>query len=282
MSSKFVSVGLPVYNGEKYIRRTIDSILSQTHENFELIVSDNGSIDETPEILRSYAKLDPRIRLLFRSNEDMQGQADNVDTHGYVSNAYKNFAKVLLAAKGPYFCWQSHDNFWHPDFLSQCLLNIGNGLGAMGGIAMYDSHSGSSYPCSRIPSITYSMDRLEQLRQYINNKDHGTAGVLYGLFKTEQLLQVALPVLRGKFFDWSDAYIVASVIALGGITIFSPENPLLFFGTEGAYVEKPANGISVEDKELLRRINLIKIRLILASPRSLKSALVGVRSRLFI
>jgi hypothetical protein len=104
--------------------------------------------------------------------------------------------------------------------------------------------------------------------------------VIYGLFRTEGLAKVSLPILRDKFFDWSDAYIVASVMALGGVTIFDPETPLLFFGTEGAYVEKPANGISVDDKELLRRIKLVKLRLILKSPDNLKSVLLRVCNRL--
>ena len=280
MSPNLVSVGLPVYNGEKYIGRAIESVLSQTHANIELIASDNGSTDRTPDILRSYAKSDSRIHLLFRTNEEAQGQAVNGDTHGYVSNASKNFAKVLLAARGPYFCWQAHDNFWDADFLSQCLLHIGNGVGAMGGLAMYDSLNGVIQPCTRIPSISFTENRLDQLKRYINNKDYGTAGAFYGLFRTEELAKVALPILRGKFFDWSDAYIVASMIAVGGMTIFNPETPLLFFGTEGAYVEKPANGISVDDQELLRRINLLKLRLILKSRRNLKSVLLRACSRL--
>ncbi len=56
------SIGLPVYNGEKFIKEAIDSILAQTFEDFELIISDNASTDKTGEICRAYAAKDQRIR----------------------------------------------------------------------------------------------------------------------------------------------------------------------------------------------------------------------------
>ena len=56
-----ISVLMPVWNGEEYLRESIDSILGQTFSNFEFIVIDDGSTDSTPEILRSYQ--DPRLRI---------------------------------------------------------------------------------------------------------------------------------------------------------------------------------------------------------------------------
>src|SRR5438128_542667 len=57
-----VSIGLPVYNGERYLRLALDSLLSQTFTDFELIISDNASTDGTTEICRAYAARDARIR----------------------------------------------------------------------------------------------------------------------------------------------------------------------------------------------------------------------------
>ena len=57
-----ITIGLPVYNGQKYIKETINSILLQTYKNFELIISDNLSNDETKEICKSYEKKDNRIK----------------------------------------------------------------------------------------------------------------------------------------------------------------------------------------------------------------------------
>jgi glycosyltransferase involved in cell wall biosynthesis len=66
-----VSVLLPVYNGEKYIREAVDSVLKQTYENFELIIINDGSTDQTLSILREYEKNDARIRLVSRENKGL-------------------------------------------------------------------------------------------------------------------------------------------------------------------------------------------------------------------
>ena len=57
-----VSIGMPVYNGEKYIREALDSLLAQTFTDFELIISDNASTDATEIICREYAAHYPQIR----------------------------------------------------------------------------------------------------------------------------------------------------------------------------------------------------------------------------
>ena len=63
-----ITIGLPVYNGQKYIKETINSILLQTYKNFELIISDNLSNDETKEICKSYEKKDNRIKYVRQKN----------------------------------------------------------------------------------------------------------------------------------------------------------------------------------------------------------------------
>ena len=74
-SNPRVSIGLPVYNGENYVTEAIGSLLAQTFTDFELIISDNGSTDSTPEICRDFAKRDSRVRY-FR-HEVNQGAAWN-------------------------------------------------------------------------------------------------------------------------------------------------------------------------------------------------------------
>lgn len=101
-----VSIGLPVYNGEKYLREALDSILTQTYIDFELIISDNASSDHTPEICLAYANKDPRIRY-FR-NEKNQGAA-------------WNFNRVFELSVGDYFKWAAHDDLLDPEFLSKCV-----------------------------------------------------------------------------------------------------------------------------------------------------------------
>jgi glycosyltransferase involved in cell wall biosynthesis len=57
-----VGIGLPVYNGERFLEAALKSILAQRHENFELIICDNASTDRTADICRDYAARDRRIR----------------------------------------------------------------------------------------------------------------------------------------------------------------------------------------------------------------------------
>jgi glycosyltransferase involved in cell wall biosynthesis len=64
LSKTTVTVGLPVYNGERYLKGALESILRQTYEDFELVISDNASTDLTEGRCRDYSKSDSRIRYL--------------------------------------------------------------------------------------------------------------------------------------------------------------------------------------------------------------------------
>ena len=77
-----LSIGLPVYNGEKFLAESIESLLGQTYEDFELIISDNASTDGTADICRRYAQQDPRIRYI-RQRQNI-GSAPN---HNFVIRA---------------------------------------------------------------------------------------------------------------------------------------------------------------------------------------------------
>lgn len=101
-----VSIGLPVYNGADFVAEAIESLLAQTHSDFELIVSDNASTDATPAICEAYARRDPRLRVL-RSPENL--------------GAARNFNRVFEAARGRYFMWAAHDDFYAPRFVEACL-----------------------------------------------------------------------------------------------------------------------------------------------------------------
>jgi len=101
-----VSIGLPVYNGENFIREAIESILAQTFGDFELIIADNASPDNTEYICRSYAAADPRVHY-YRNKENLGG-------------AY-NHNKVFSLAQGKYFKWAAHDDKIAPQYLQQCV-----------------------------------------------------------------------------------------------------------------------------------------------------------------
>jgi glycosyltransferase involved in cell wall biosynthesis len=101
-----VSVGLPVYNGGKYLAEAIESILIQDFEEFELIISDNNSNDQTSEICDKYKKIDKRIRYVrLKENIGMK----------------LNFFNVLGLARAPYFMFATHDDLHEKAFISKCI-----------------------------------------------------------------------------------------------------------------------------------------------------------------
>ncbi len=95
-----ISVVMPVCNGERFIRTAIDSVLSQSETDFELIVVDDGSIDGTARIVSEYRRKDPRVRLISRSNS---GGAAVPKNDG------------IRAANGRYLCFLDHDDVYAPD-----------------------------------------------------------------------------------------------------------------------------------------------------------------------
>jgi glycosyltransferase involved in cell wall biosynthesis len=104
-----VSIGLPVYNGEKFLAASIDSLLGQTYQDFELIISDNASTDGTADICRQYEKQDPRIRY-FRQEHNI--------------GAAPNYNFVINEARGELFKHASHDDLYGRDLLARCVAAL--------------------------------------------------------------------------------------------------------------------------------------------------------------
>ncbi len=103
-----ISIIIPVYNGEKYLSKCIDSILSQTYQNLEIILVDDGSIDSSPKICDEYSKKDNRIKVIHKKNGGVSsarniGIAEStgdyigfVDSDDYIElNMYENLFKAL-------------------------------------------------------------------------------------------------------------------------------------------------------------------------------------------
>jgi glycosyltransferase involved in cell wall biosynthesis len=97
-----VSIGLPVFNGERYLEETIRSILGQSYRDLELVVCDNASTDATAEICTRHAAADPRLRY--------HRQPRNL-------GAGPNYDDCFHRARGRYFKWAAHDDLLAPDYL---------------------------------------------------------------------------------------------------------------------------------------------------------------------
>jgi glycosyltransferase involved in cell wall biosynthesis len=111
-----VSIGLPVRNGERYLRAAIDDFLAQTFGDWELIVSDNASTDSTEEIARDFAARDDRIR--YQRNEIDIGALPNANW-------------TIALASGQYFALAAYDDRHAPDFLERLVAALDGDAGAI-------------------------------------------------------------------------------------------------------------------------------------------------------
>ncbi len=101
-----LSIGLPVYNGQRFLAYTLENLLNQTFADFELVVADNASTDGTKDIVDAFSAHDKRIRYV-RHNENR--------------GAVFNWNYVVHQARGEYFKWASSNDYYAPDFLEKCI-----------------------------------------------------------------------------------------------------------------------------------------------------------------
>ncbi len=104
-----LTIGMPVYNGEPFIREALDSLLAQTYKDFELIISDNASTDGTEAICREYVQRDPRVK--YRRGDVNRGAA-------------WNFNHVVDVATAPLFKWAAADDLHEPEFVARCVAAL--------------------------------------------------------------------------------------------------------------------------------------------------------------
>lgn len=172
-----VSIGMPVYNGEAFIREALDALLAQTFTDFELIISDNASTDGTEAICREYALRDKRVRYVR--------QAKNC-------GAIANFQFVLKEAVSEYFMWAAADDYWAPTFLTKIVdahkdrhiyINI---------MSRYISSSRrwssiKSYKIKKIEGISSSNPEERIIGFLVSNPAFQPANLIYGVWKTHAL-----------------------------------------------------------------------------------------------
>ena len=202
-----ISIGLPVYNAEKYMRHALDAILSQTFEDFELIICDNASTDSTAVICASYALADNRIR--FYRNDRNLGAAEN-------------FNRVFSFARADYFKWIAYDDICLPEFLEKCVEVLDR-----------DPQVALCYPKTLLidadgKEIMKYEDRLhmmqgdphDRLRHFLTKVN--LANAVFGVIRTSVLRETGL---LGKYFGAD--YILLMEICLRGKFFEVPEHLFL-------------------------------------------------------
>ncbi|EMC24977.1 glycosyltransferase family 2 protein [Streptococcus mutans] len=106
-----VNILMSTYNGQEFIAQQIQSIQKQTFENWNLLIRDDGSSDETPKIIADFAKSDARIRFI---------NADKRENFGVI----KNFYTLLKYEKADYYFFSDQDDVWQPQKLELTLASV--------------------------------------------------------------------------------------------------------------------------------------------------------------
>jgi glycosyltransferase involved in cell wall biosynthesis len=198
-----VSIGVPVYNGERFLAETLESLVNQSYRDLEIIIGDNCSTDGTEAICRSLAARDPRVRYLRHER--------NLGIAG-------NYMRLLEEARGGYFRWAAADDLSDPRAVEACVEAL-------------DQHPDAvlAYPKTRLID-----EEGKQLEDYEDNVDLpfarpserftqllirlGLCNAVFGLIRTEVLRRT-----RGiRPFVGSDIPFLAE-LALHGKFVEVPE-----------------------------------------------------------
>jgi glycosyltransferase involved in cell wall biosynthesis len=196
LSTPLLSIGMPVYNGERFLAKALDSLLAQTFSDFELIISDNASSDATESICRSYAERDPRIQ--YSRNAENMGAGWNV-------------RRVYSLARGKYFKWHAHDDFCEPTLFEKCVTALEQNpelVLVQSKVRVLDEN-GVFVEDYEWPMRTESSDPVTRFRDLLLN-DH-LCFQIFGVIRMEALKQ--LPP-QGSYVN-SDGVLLAQLGLLG-------------------------------------------------------------------
>ena len=209
-----LTIGMPVYNGEAFIREALDSLLAQTFTDFVLVISDNCSTDNTVTICKEYAERDQRVLL--------KQQPENV-------GAARNFLSILDDSATEYFMWAAADDLWHPKFAEECIKLLNSDHTANFAMSNFKSLSMASRFLNYMPkntfdfiSVLYPSVRVLKYskKSFLSNKDN----MVYSIWRTQFLKKI--------FFD------VTSIIGKDR-AIGCGMNDVALLRSHGKLVEKP-------------------------------------------
>ena len=178
-----ITIGMPLYNNASTLNRAINSIRAQSYTHWKLIISDDGSTDDTDSILNSIN--DPRIQV-FRQSKNLY---------------FKNFNFVLNNAETPYFAWLAGDDYWKNDFLEKSIQYLcENQICAL--IASKCNFEDENGVFQGTSTGTYPIigDINERIAKYLKSPSDNSR--MYGLFRTEHLKK-SMPNKIFHAWDWS-------------------------------------------------------------------------------
>lgn len=225
-----VAIGLPVFNAERYLSQTLDSILAQTYSDFDLIISDNASVDQTQEICYAYAAKDKRLHY-FRNEKNL--------------GASPNFNRVFELSSHEYFKWAPYDDLIESEFVAEC-VNVLDHNPAVAlcyskakivdeqGVYVVDYDPGpdtsSTKPYERFRNLIlhpeYAIQQMGLIRSEILKKTR-----LHGCFPSSDEVLLAELALRGGFYEIPDRLYIYRRHQEQSTTEIKQRARILFFDT---------------------------------------------------
>lgn len=196
MSHPTVSIGMPVYNGANFMAHSIDSLLAQTYGDFELILCDNASTDETEAIARDFAARDPRVR--YHRN------ASNV-------GASANYNLSFELARGRYFKWAAHDDLCAPTYLERCVAALDADPGVVLAYTQATAIDSAGETVKVYPGKHHFDDPQARVRFYEFVLDPHPVVAVFGVMRRETLARTRL---IGKYAG-SDRPLLSELSLLG-------------------------------------------------------------------
>lgn len=226
-----ISIGIPIFNGEKFLKKRMETILSQTFTDYEIIISNNASTDNTLSICEEFVKKDSRIKI-FNQREKISLE--------------ENFAFVLDKSKSEYFVWAAVDDLWDESFLQKNFNALNNNsklVCSSGKVLRYGSQEINLViePNDSFLKILYKKIR-NQFRPFYNLSFSGeyvkkaskclkynNMLFLYGLFRTEIIKKCVINypihssdlIMCLKVLEFGDVEILDEVLwyfHIGGIS----------------------------------------------------------------
>ena len=171
-----VSVGLPVRNGMPYLVEALQALLQQSFGDFELVVCDNASTDETEEVTRDFVRADPRVRYVRVETDE---------------GASANFNRCVLETRAPLFTWAASDDRFLPDYLRRCVTYLeahSEYVMCVPGVRFIDETGMRRGELRQPPSLA-SPEVSARLRTYL---DRRSWYMIYGLMRREALTRTGM------------------------------------------------------------------------------------------
>lgn len=184
---------MPLYNNARTLRRALDSILQQTESRFSVLLSDDGSTDDTIAIAKEYAARDSRISVVV--------QPQNLN--------YGNFRYLVSSATAPYFVYLAGDDWWEPTFLQTCIELLDADATAVCAIphVRFEAEDGSGFVATSTKSLVDSPHI--RVARYLQNPSDNSR--MYGVFRTD-IAKRAFPSADFFAYDW---YFSAATLLAG-------------------------------------------------------------------